>query len=208
MRAIGVLALLVFIVSGCGAKTVSRSAAVGDAIPFSRVKSAVLEPYCLGCHASHERPPLNTYAEVKASLASIRRAVFLTRTMPKRGNLPQDEQDLLLAWIDAGAPERAEVAPPPLSHERATVRFADLQKKVFQPRCVVCHFPDNPKKLSNLEDYESAKAFVGALLFLSVAGDKMPPAPEGTPEGAENPNRLTASEKETLSYWVIDGMLQ
>jgi len=197
---------LAVLLSGCGTKIKSREGAVSDPIPFSRIKAAVLQPYCLGCHAANERPFLNTYTDVKDSLASIRRAVFTTRTMPKRGDLPEDEQAMLLAWIDQGAPELPEVVTPPPSHERKTIKWADLQKQVFQPRCVVCHFPNNPDRLSDLQDYESARAIVGSLLFLSVASDKMPPPPAGTPEENPNPNKLSAAEKETLAYWVIDGM--
>jgi len=198
--------LLFVVLVGCSKTGTKTSGVGGAAVSYVEINNRILKPFCLGCHAATEFPHLNTYAEVKASLSAIQRAVFITRTMPKRGDLPEDELELLQRWIDQGAQELPEAVAVPESNERHPVGFAELQKSLFQPRCVVCHFPSNPAKISNLEDYDEVKALVGSLLFLSVASDKMPPAPQGTPEGATNPAALSKSEKELLSFWVIDGM--
>jgi len=198
--------VVVFVSMGCSKTGTKASGVSGDPVSYAEINNRILKPFCLGCHAVTEFPHFNSYAEVKASLSAIQRAVFITRTMPKRGDLPEDELELLQRWIDQGAQELPETEVVPESSERHPVGFAELQKSLFQPRCVVCHFPNNPAKISNLEDYDEVKTLVGSLLFLAVASDKMPPAPQGTPEGAANPAALSKSEKELLSFWVIDGM--
>lgn len=66
---------------------------------FARVSAEVLEPSCVMCHGKFSR-----YEAVFSSRDAIRDAVFIRRTMPKGDRLTADQSELLMRWLDAGAP--------------------------------------------------------------------------------------------------------
>src|SRR4051794_38013831 len=54
---------------------------------FKRVRMSVLEPSCVGCHGAGTELDLSSYAEVRAHLGDIERAVFRDHTMPRNARL-------------------------------------------------------------------------------------------------------------------------
>lgn len=204
--------ILVFllVLAGCsyrenkGQPTLS-SGAVG----FAEIRDQILTPSCIGCHSGTKPMRLVTFEEVKANLNRIRDAVLVRKIMPKRGPLGENEMTMLAKWMDDGAPEIGTgpaVPAPATGAARPVVKWAELKQKVLNGRCFVCHYADNPDKISNLDDLETFQGTVGTSYFLSVVSASMPPAPKGTPEGAPNPSELSRAEKELLSFWLVDGM--
>ena len=128
--------------------------------------------------------------------------------MPKQAPLPQVEQELLRLWIAEGANEEAlspQSTPTPIP-ERPYVRWTEVNEKIILPRCLGCHRTEVSKTLTDLSTYLALKDNIGSILVLTVANAYMPPPPQGTPQGAANPNQLSRNEKEILSNWVVDGM--
>lgn len=73
------------------------------------VRSLVLEPACLRCHsapANRAGVNLETYQNTFSNIAAID-TVVRDGSMPIRGTLTQEQKDLILEWIQAGAPEFA-----------------------------------------------------------------------------------------------------
>lgn len=194
---------------GCSYREEKNKRTASGSIGFAEIKAAILTPSCLGCHSSGQLVNLVTYEQVKANLGKIQDVVMVRKTMPKRGPLEEADLAMLAKWIADGAPE---IGPPPAGvpgnpgGERAVVKYPELKQKVLNGRCFVCHYPNNPEFVSNLDSYDEFKGTISTSYFLSVIRPVMPPAPKGTPEGVPNPNELTKEEKELLSYWLIDGM--
>jgi hypothetical protein len=115
--------------------------AEGEAIGFNRILNEVIEPYCLSCHRK-QLPLLRDYPEVKAHLDGIRNTVFVIKSMPKRRVLPADKRSLLLAWLDAGAPDVGKIAEPEIPPLQPT--FSSIRDRIFKVRCGDCHEPTSP----------------------------------------------------------------
>ncbi len=77
-------------------------------LDFSNVTKFVFEPYCIKCHSAtggnQGDVNLETYEAVKPILRFIQDEV-VSRRMPTRTKMPQDEIDFLVQWIAVGAPE-------------------------------------------------------------------------------------------------------
>lgn len=181
----------------------------GASVGFSEVRAQIFTQNCVGCHGGSKPPTLITYEQVKENLGKIQDVVLIRKTMPKRGPLGDTDLAMLERWIADGAPEigPAPVVPPPgTGGERPVVKWAELKQKVLNGRCIICHFLNNPERISNLDDLEAFRGTIGTSYFLSVVTPAMPPAPKGTPDGDPNPNELSRAEKELLSFWLVDGM--
>jgi uncharacterized membrane protein len=86
-------------------------------IDFAVVMEKVIQPKCLECHAAaggnRGGVNLETYAEVRLNLADVKADVE-DGSMPKRRQpLTQAQKDLILNWIAAGAPEKADSPTQP-----------------------------------------------------------------------------------------------
>lgn len=179
---------------------------MGGSISYAVINETVFKPNCLSCHGSSHEPLLGSYSQVKTNIEKIQRVVFTTKSMPKGGRLSNEELSLLQTWIANGAQELPSLLPPPPVTDRPVVLWTELQNKVVKPKCLACHFSQNPGNLSDLQDIELFRAAIGTILFISVAKSTMPPPPLGTPEESPNPNQLSRNEKDLLSHWVTDGM--
>ncbi len=115
------LALPFFIFTSCGYEQMGlpehrqgTSVGSGTSIDFVTVKAQVFDLYCLQCHstAGGNRAGINleTYANVKSIVARIDSAVR-GGVMPPRTTLPAAAKDLLIAWIEGGAPEEGQPNP-------------------------------------------------------------------------------------------------
>lgn len=123
---------------------------VTDGLSYQLIAQQVLNPYCLSCHRessssiSKSKVYLDSYSRVIDHLADIRSSVFEKGTMPKRKELPVRERSLLLAWIEAGAPEfgktTQEPLPPPPPLEPT---YSSIRDRIFNVRCADCHNPSS-----------------------------------------------------------------
>ena len=176
---------------------------------WNRVSVQIFQASCLGCHSGNQAPDLRTYENVKANLAIIGNEIF-SKQMPPRGPIALKEMALLKAWIDQGAPVgRADPKPTPGngSGPRPKRFWSDVNNRVLKTSCTNCHFAGNPKGISDFSTIAPIRTSIGSILYVAVVAPVMPPAPPNTPETAPNPNQLTSDQKDLLSQWVVDGML-
>jgi len=166
-RSILVSVPLLFACSGGGAADESSSEAV-DGPTYRTDAAPVLQTRCATCHQPGDIGPfpLTTYEEVKAVEAAVRSSLE-NGTMPPWqpaddcaeyiGNydLTPDERDLLLAWLDAGAPEgdtgepiaEAEAEPVAPSWEaNHSLKLPEPYTPVLEPddyRCQLIPWPED-----------------------------------------------------------------
>lgn len=83
---------------------------------YENIRKYVLAPSCIRCHseAGGNRGDVNleTYQSNMENLKDIKDDV-LDGSMPKKGKLTEDQKNLILAWINAGAPENSTLPLPP-----------------------------------------------------------------------------------------------
>lgn len=77
-------------------------------LDYATVKEKVLDPKCVKCHSESggNRGDVNleTYAKVIEQIQAVRESV-IDGSMPKKGQLTEAQKNLILSWIDQGAPE-------------------------------------------------------------------------------------------------------
>lgn len=66
---------------------------------FSAQVLPLIQSRCSSCHGQY-----TNYAQIKASSAAIRNSVF-NGSMPKGSTLTKEQKDIIVCWVDAGAPE-------------------------------------------------------------------------------------------------------
>jgi peroxiredoxin len=104
-------------VSGCPIER-SKNPHDGKDVTYSGQVARIIQDRCQECHRPGEIGPFSllTYEDAEKRTNRIREAVLEERMPPWHADphyghfandrrLPQDERDLLLAWIDAGAPK-------------------------------------------------------------------------------------------------------
>ena len=127
---------------------------------FSTVQQQVFIPRCVGCHGAtgaRAGVRLDSFEHVQDNLAGIRQTVLVEGSMPKGGPLTGDQTSLLQAWLDLGAPEKAQApggsaagtpvpAPAPAPTPSAEPApepeptFAYIKDVLFtQHACFQCH---------------------------------------------------------------------
>ena len=203
-RASGVHALfLAAIVAAAGCdfrndKTGSVVQPLGRSVTYAELKQKVLQPSCIGCHMT-QNPPLETYPAAFKAGAAVRKAVFDEKSMPKQGELTAEQKQLLLAWLDGGMPEGLPAPEPSQQPSSMPVRvtWSDVKSKVLDVACSSCHFPGNPKNVSDLTNEDFAKSDIGSIVGLSLS-DLMPPPESSRP--------LSVEQKRFLTEWWIAGM--
>lgn len=115
-----------------------------EELGYSVVQSKIFSPRCVSCHQQY-----GSYAGVRRELASISSAVSANR-MPKTGGPMSDRlKQLLLDWINAGAPEIAGQIPV---QEPVTIQpvWQSISDNIIAPRCLVCHNPNGQAKFLDL----------------------------------------------------------
>jgi uncharacterized membrane protein len=153
-------------------------------LSFETVKSVVFSQHCKDCHSKEKGVTkmgvdLDTYQSTlaSASLDDIKNDVK-SGDMPKGSSMPQEAIDLVVRWIDAGAPEFSDIPvnesptpapapapepqptpapqPPPLP-EPAKVTFQELKTRLFVPLCVTCHksYDKYSRVVANIEDIQT-----------------------------------------------------
>lgn len=78
-------------------------------LDWETIRTTVVQPKCLNCHAEPTNRGgvnLETYANVQSRLAVIDQ-VIKDGSMPRRTTLTPEEKEMILTWIQIGAPEFA-----------------------------------------------------------------------------------------------------
>lgn len=185
-------------------------------VDFQMIMDKVMSNSCVSCHSVEggNRGDLNleTYANVLQAVIVIKERVS-ERSMPPRRLPPlSDEQiQLLVAWIDAGAPEKIEpepaptpepipsptpvppvdpIVPPPIVPDVATYEM--VYKQVIQPSCLKCHSGAGAGDV-NLETYQNLIQFK-VDVRLAIAKGSMP-----------RKSKLTDEQKKLILDWLDAG---
>lgn len=193
-------------------------------LDFALVMEKVIQPKCLECHAAaggnRGGVNLETYAAVFLNLADVK-ADIEDGSMPKRRQpLTQAQKDLILNWIAAGAPEKANsptptptpapvtpapqpqptptpVTPPPSPEPEPVgpevLDYATVKAQVIDRACLKCHSAPANRGDVNLESYEEVlKNIVD--IKLDVEDGSMPKRSTLTPE-----------QKSLILDWIAAG---
>lgn len=180
-------------------------------LSYALIKQKVFTPKCVTCHGDSGRVNLESYNEVLRNLDGIRKTVFVTRTMPKRGGLTQEQLSYLWNWIKLGAPENAQSGQtPPPTEETIQATFESLDKNVFQTSCKDCHNPTGTGKRIPLDKQsllDSPLELIlpgnpdesGLMLAIERTDNKrMPPAEDGY-------SALSSEAIEAIRTWIQNG---
>ena len=171
-------------------------------VDFQTVKAAVFEQNCVKCHGptlAKAGVRVDDYALALANVAAIR-AQITAGTMPPpapRGSVLTPEQvNLVVAWIDSGAPETSDAVNPTLpptppagppstpipGPSAETPDFAFVSQTVFEPHCVKCHSNETAKGGVNLTVYTNAVRHASKIKEAIETDDMPRRAPPLTPD--------------------------
>lgn len=67
---------------------------------------------CNECHDNGDSPNLTNYNEFKLNLQSVKEEVIVTRKMPRKRTLTDEQYNLVKLWIEQGAPEKGRPFSP------------------------------------------------------------------------------------------------
>ncbi len=171
-------------------------------LDFATVKTTVLGPRCLNCHADYKN-----FATVKNKQAEIKFRSLIKRNMPT-GGLSNSEANILAAWFDQGAPEfidpnqKPEPDPEPAPEPTPVpapepITFAFVTKNVFSRHCNECHSGPIPADGVDMTDLPTVR-FKANRIFQRVFVTKDMPEPPLP--------GLDPGERELLLKWFDLGM--
>lgn len=203
------------------------------ALTYANVKP-IFENRCQRCHQPGSRNGVGSYNEVFRIKDSIHFEVS-NDTMPDDGPLATDQKELMMAWLNAGAPETSSqihpcaqtpekkpdppppvvVNPPPVVNPPAPGprTYTELRAKVLVPKCLNCHSLDGSAMLYDFTDYKSMIALTDIFDTANAANSVIVQAvlKQGRgqmPPVRSNIPRLTPDEVELLRGWIEDGLLE
>lgn len=89
--------------SGCEVKQVVR---INSGVSFSNSISGIISNNCAvsGCHNGTQFPDFRVFKNIRDKASSIK-TLTQNGTMPKEGDLTQEEISLIACWVDDGAPD-------------------------------------------------------------------------------------------------------
>lgn len=165
---------------------------------------------CISCHGNSGGINLETYSQVTSNLNGIRKTVFETYSMPKRGSLSEAELSILWTWMEIGAPEQAPDGSAGPKPEPLRPAFDSIDKNILKVKCITCHSPGNSGQrilldkenllTSPLELVLPGNADESGLVIAVERQDakRMPPAKEGFAA-------LRDDEKQAIRDWIQNG---
>jgi uncharacterized membrane protein len=178
-------------------------------IGFDEVNARVFSKYCQSCHSGRDNPIMTDFNSYAAQSKAIFSSVVSKRTMPKKAQMSEEEVALVSQWIQQGSQAVGSKpimpSPPSTVPENEVVTFARLNKEFYQAKCTICHYPDNPERLSDYSTFDKFRDSIGTILATTHIYITMPPPPTEDQIGELNPNQLTRTEKELINRWVLDG---
>ena len=126
-------------------------------LSYASVNAQVFSAHCLDCHGTKGGVNLETYGETVKHLGAIKNAL-LSKQMPPPADaanyppLSESQIGLVVAWIEAGAPELSGGIPDPVPTPEPTPNdplppaetlkptYASINKLIFGPKkCLECH---------------------------------------------------------------------
>lgn len=206
MKSLTIVIFLSVVLSSCSYRTEKEPAPVGRStanLNFPDIEARILGPRCARCHAGDL---VASYEAVVANLGEISRRIQLPAgsrgAMPPGAPLSAADRQALLAWAATGAPkapgpnreeEPTPTAPPPPATPTppAPFSFAEVQSKVFAPKCARCH-------AGMMAKYESVKENLDAIETMISSG-QMPPS---------RAPQLTEEERQLVLRWIAMGSPQ
>ena len=90
--------------SSTGIDTSTLTCPPDSTLSYETYGKLTIEQHCLSCHATKEKPQLNTVDEIRANRNAILSAAVATTRMPASNDMPLQERELLGEWLVCGAP--------------------------------------------------------------------------------------------------------
>lgn len=124
----------------------------GASMGYKTVYQSVFRVHCLSCHGTSGGVSLADYPSTLAAISKIK-TMIESNQMPPRKPLPAEKRQLLLDWIQAGAPENAvgpspnpEPTPEPSPEQSndpadqpLVPTYRSIHAHLFTPKCIGCH---------------------------------------------------------------------
>jgi len=207
---LGLLCLTACGGGGGGSASGGVTAQGGSAPPAVSWYSAagpLIERYCVACHTEGGVAPfpLQTWEQVKGKRSALI-YVLESDTMPPAGYADPSpaEAELLLAWLNAGAPEGDPSQAPVYELDSALTWHGDA-RAIVEEKCVTCHVKGGIAPFP-LDGYEKVVAVRAAAAF-AVDNGNMPPwhPTEGYTRFAGS-RALTPEQKYVLLSWLQGDM--
>jgi uncharacterized membrane protein len=179
---------------------------------FESVAAVIFSAKCVTCHQQY-----SSYAGVVRELSNIQAAVTANR-MPKNGPLNESQKNILLAWIDKGAPEFINQPSRPIEQNPLVPRWNSIYENIVSTKCLVCHNPNGQAKFLDLSSRESvlqnANRVFGngqKLLNLEVPDESyllsiLQDDEEPMPPKSSNISRLSENDVNVLKEWISKGL--
>lgn len=185
-------------------------------VSYNQVKAEVFQSKCISCHGNSGGVNLESYPSAYQQIDKIKKTVFKSKTMPKApfSALDQKQMEVLMAWIEAGGPEKpiggGQGNPDP---EPTTIEpnYPSIKKHVLDMKCISCHKAGGQAAsipMVTKEDLtESSLELVvpgdpdesGIMIVLEPGARKfMPPVDSGM-------SPLTEDEKNAIRVWIENG---
>ena len=170
---------------------------------------SVINQNCVSCHGQSSGPQgifnlLNLSHLVSSGLVvpgnpdqSPLYTAIKTGSMPLRGRLSENDQNLIRDWIAASN----EVSTKPVVPVPLQPTFANIESKILQVRCVRCHAGDKPKGQVALDTYEGVMKVVNlqkpeeSSIYDQTYTGQMPPRGD----------LLSVDEQKALLTWIQAG---
>lgn len=173
---------------------------------FKAIRSLLLETKCIGCHSDKVAKGgvnLERYAQVRAALNRLAFRVLEKQDMPPDRPVSAQEAQLLMNWIDMGAPEKSDVnfEKPNPDLERGPTDWPKVRDKIFAIKCLDCHsaaMPDTrPDANLDLTSLIEVRAKASIIFDRIILKQDMPLAPYPA---------VSPSERKVLLKWFDSGM--
>lgn len=173
---------------------------------------AILKGKCVSCHnVNSPGGGISYIADINAlkfnryiipgepQLSQLYDSVAKSR-MPMGSSLTQEEIQAIYDWIYEGmTPGVIGVTPPAVTVLEA--KFASINSKILQPKCLGCHSSANSQGGVNVQTYQAVMNLVqpgnpaASGLYDSTLKNRMP----------KNGTMLTGQELKVISDWIIAG---
>jgi uncharacterized membrane protein len=187
---------------------------------------------CQSCHQAGSSDSIANYSDV----FRIKDSIFFevgNDFMPDNGPLAADQKKLMMAWLQAGAPETSEQvfacetnenksvpaepaptpSPTPVTPAPGPRTYTELRAKILVPKCMTCHSADGSAMLYDFTDYASIVSLTDIFDRSNPADSVMIQVVKKVGRGQMPPvrsgiPRLTDEEIVLLQGWIEDGLLE
>lgn len=185
-----------------------------ETVSFQQIKKEVFIPKCISCHGNAGGVNLESHASAHKHMASIRRSVLQTKSMPKSPVSPLNDRqlELITAWVDAGGPEHARRGghnpepPTDTPVDPNAVTFQNISEKIIERKCLSCHMAGEHAASIPLDTRDQllsrlvvpGKPEESLFYTITVPGamNMMPPYPVAP---------LTNKERKMVEQWIREG---